>query len=79
MSIKAPGNGGAVLVGQLAKLLSIELQGPADVVGPGQISIGGTTAATATNGTGQIVPNRCMGYLVINVAGTTFKVPYYHA
>ena len=76
MSIKSPGNGGAVLIGQLADLVGIALTQAAPTVASG-VSLGGTTAATATAGAGQNTPAKVVGYLIINVAGTTRKVPFY--
>lgn len=37
----------------------------------------GTTATTATAGSGGSLPATVQGYLVINIGGTNFKVPYY--
>ncbi len=54
--------------------LSMNVAAP--TVGAGQVGIGGTVATTASNGGGEAMKANVSGYLVINVAGTTFKVPY---
>jgi hypothetical protein len=41
------------------------------------VSFGTTTATSATAGTNGDVPAQVVGYLVIDIAGTKFKVPYY--
>ena len=41
------------------------------------ISLGNTTATTATAGASGATPAQVLGYWIINVAGTTAKVPYY--
>jgi len=43
----------------------------------GQLAIGTTTATTATAGTNGATPAQVVGYLVMNLAGTAIKVPYY--
>ncbi|MGH9685297.1 MAG: DUF2793 domain-containing protein [Candidatus Acidiferrales bacterium] len=50
----------------------------APAVAAGQVSYGATTAATATAGA-QILPANPTGFLIINVAGTAQKIPYYNA
>ncbi len=42
-----------------------------------QVSFGSTVAATATAGAGAALPVTVEGYLIISVAGTARKVPYY--
>ena len=50
----------------------------APTVSANQVSLGGTVASSAnTTGGGLTLPLLAAGYLVINVAGTTYKVPYY--
>lgn len=44
--------------------------------GAGTITLGNGTAATATNGTGEAMKANVEGYLIINVGGTTVKIPY---
>jgi hypothetical protein len=51
--------------------------GAAPTVAAGQVSFGGTTAATATTGAVVALPALAAGFLVINVAGTQRKVPFY--
>lgn len=72
MSDKSPGNGGAVLKGQ-----SVEINQATPTVSAGQIGVGTTTATTATAGTNGPVPPQVVGYLVINIGGTPFKLPYF--
>jgi hypothetical protein len=43
----------------------------------GQVGFGGTTVPTASAGLGQTLPSNVDGYLVINVAGVTKKIPYF--
>jgi hypothetical protein len=43
-----------------------------------QLGIGATTATTATGG-GQTLPAQPAGFLVMNLGGTTIKIPYYNA
>jgi hypothetical protein len=43
----------------------------------GQVSFGGTTAATASAGSAEAVPGTVDGYLVINVGGAMKKIPYF--
>lgn len=50
--------------------------GAAPTVAANQVGFGATVAATATNGTGEAMKANVEGYLVVNVAGTTVKVPY---
>jgi hypothetical protein len=64
---------------------------PVKIVGPiilttasssaaaGQVSIGATTATSATAGANGDVPAQVLGYLNINVAGVAAKIPYYNA
>jgi hypothetical protein len=51
-------------------------QGTPATVAAGQVGYGSATAATATNGTGEAMKANVEGYLLINVAGTTVKIPY---
>jgi hypothetical protein len=76
MSIKNPG-GGPNGPGQAGNLGTLVLTAAAPTVAAAQVGIGGTTAATATAGAGGALPATVQAYLVINVAGTQFKVPYF--
>lgn len=51
----------------------------APTVAGGSLGLGATTSATATAGSNGAVPSQVAGYLIINVAGTEFKVPYFPA
>jgi hypothetical protein len=53
------------------------LTAAAPTVSAGQVGFGSTTATSATAGTNGAVPAQVAGYLIINVAGTNFKVPYF--
>jgi hypothetical protein len=53
---------------------SFWLTGPAETVGPGQVSIGATVDAPGVNNCPAVGPTGC---LVINVAGTPRDVPFY--
>jgi len=50
----------------------------APTVAAGQIGLGSTTATSASTGANGDVPAQVVGYLIINVAGTVMKVPYYN-
>jgi hypothetical protein len=45
----------------------------------GAISLGTTTATSATSGSASTLPGTPAGYLVLNRAGSTIKIPYYNA
>lgn len=59
---------------------ALTIGGSATTVSAGQVSIGSTTS-TSVGGAGgaSALPATPLGYLVINVAGTNVKVPYYTA
>jgi hypothetical protein len=50
----------------------------APTVAAGQVGIGNGTATSATTGANGAVPAQVDGYLIINVAGTNKKVPYFN-
>jgi hypothetical protein len=52
------------------------LTGATPTVAAGQLGLGATTAATATAGAGTL-PATPVGFIVVNVAGTIGKIPYY--
>ncbi|HKR62621.1 MAG TPA: hypothetical protein VJZ00_02725 [Thermoanaerobaculia bacterium] len=52
--------------------------GAAPTVASDQIGYGGTTATSATSGSASALPATPAGYVIINVNGTTRKVPYYN-
>lgn len=53
------------------------LTAAAPTVAASQIGLGGTTAATATAGAGTL-PATPVAFIVVNIAGTNFKIPYYN-
>lgn len=54
------------------------LTGAAPTVAAGQIGIGATTASTVgAAGGASALPATPTGYLIVNIAGTNFKIPYY--
>jgi len=55
---------------------SLLLTAAASTAGAGQISVGSTTATTATAGTAAL-PTNPVGFMIINIAGTNYKIPYY--
>jgi len=55
------------------------LTAAAPTVAAAQVGLGSTVATTATAGTNGAAPAQVAGYLIINVAGTVQKVPYYNA
>jgi hypothetical protein len=65
--------------GQLT-LGSLVSTAAAPTVAASQVGFGGTVSATAnTTGGGLTLPLLAAGYLIVNVAGTNFKVPYFAA
>jgi hypothetical protein len=50
---------------------------PAATSSSGAVNYGGTTATTATAGTHGAVPAQVAGYIIVNVAGTIGKIPYF--
>jgi Pectate lyase superfamily protein len=44
----------------------------------GQINYGATTATSATAGSNGAVPAQVVGYIIVNVAGTAQKIPYFN-
>jgi hypothetical protein len=58
------------------RALDFSAQGAATTTGANQVSYGGTTATTATAGA-QTLPANPVGFIIVNVAGTTAKIPYY--
>lgn len=59
-------------------MASETLTAVAPTVLAGQVGLGATTAASATTGANGAVPAQVAGYLIINVAGTVQKVPYFN-
>jgi hypothetical protein len=57
---------------------ALTLTSAAPTVAAGQISLGATTATTATAGSNGDVPAQVVGYLIANLAGTAVKIPYYN-
>ena len=51
----------------------------APTVSAGQVGFGSTTAATATAGGGQAALATVAGYLIVNVAGVSKRIPYFNA
>lgn len=60
------------------KLSTLTATAVAPTVSAGQIGFGGTTSATATAGASITIPALAQGYIVVNIAGTTAKIPYYN-
>lgn len=64
--------------GNLGVTTGIALGGAAPAVVAGQVSIGATVASTVgAAGGASALPATPLGYLIINVAGTAAKIPYY--
>jgi hypothetical protein len=57
---------------------ALVLTAAAPSVAASQIGYGSTTAASASAGSNGDVPGQVVGYVIINVAGTAMKVPYYN-
>lgn len=56
---------------------NMTLTGSAPVVGAGQVGFGAGTATTANTGASGAPPAQVAGYLIVNIAGTNRKIPYY--
>ena len=70
------GNGTAGDITGTLELGKIVLSGATPTVSAGQVGLGTTTATTATSGA-QTLPGNPSGFLVINIGGTAYKLPYY--
>ena len=57
---------------------TVTLTAAAPTVAAAQVGLGATTATSATTGANGAVPAQVVGYLIINVAGTAMKVPYFN-
>lgn len=68
---------GVMTLGSSIVASRANLSGAPDTVGAGFVSIGGTTAASASAGSSGAPPAQVAGYLNINVGGTSRKIPYY--
>jgi len=44
----------------------------------GVVSMTNSTATTATAGTHGSVPSQVVGYVIVNIGGTNYKLPYYN-
>jgi hypothetical protein len=73
-SIDADGN---VVSAGIFDGFALQVSGGAPTVGAGQISYGATVASSANAGSASALPALPLGYIIINVAGTTAKIPYY--
>lgn len=65
-------------VSQIFGVGGVLMSAPAPTAPSGVVGIGNGTAATATAGSGSL-PAAPAGFLVINVGGTTKKIPYYNS
>jgi len=72
----APSFTSTVVVAGITTSAGLTLTAAAPTVAVAQVGIGSTVAATATGGAATL-PAAPVGFLVINVAGTPMKVPYY--
>lgn len=73
----ALGNGAAGDFTGALKLGNEILTSAAPTVAAAQVGLGSTTATTANTGANGAPPAQVAGYLIINVAGTIMKIPYY--
>lgn len=55
----------------------LTVKGAAPTGSTGQLSVGATTATSASTGANGDVPAQVVGYLIFDLAGTKIKVPYY--
>lgn len=56
----------------------VVLEAAAPTVAASRVGLGNGTAISATAGANGAVPSQVAGYLIINVGGTNFKVPYFN-
>lgn len=56
---------------------TIQCNGAAVTASSGAVNYGGTISATATAGGGAAVPATVAGFIIINVAGTARKIPFF--
>lgn len=59
--------------------LTLTITAATPTVAAGKLGIGTTTATSANTGANGATPAQVLGYLVMNLAGTPIKVPYYAA
>jgi hypothetical protein len=76
-SFTSVSNSGTITATETNVSGGVTLCAAAPTVGAGQIGLGGTTDTAASAGAGTAPPATVDGYLVINVNGTTKKIPYY--
>lgn len=76
MSLKSPGNGNAAQSGSSPTFGAVIATAVAPTVAANQVGYGATVSATATAGAATL-PTNPVGFLIINIAGTAVKVPYY--
>ena len=69
-------NGLVTVIGGVVSASNNVLGGPSPLVSPGQVGLGSTTTTSAGAGSA-ILPTRPVGFLEVNIGGTTRKVPYY--
>lgn len=72
-------SGVQVISGFALQLPQAILTSAAPTVASGQVGLGSTTATSATAGTNGAVPAQVAGYLIINVAGTVQKIPFFNS
>jgi len=57
---------------------NLKVFGPTPVVAASEVGFGNSTSRTATTGDAGSVPSQVAGYLVVNIGGTNYKLPYYN-
>ncbi|MCM2276099.1 MAG: hypothetical protein NDI75_15025 [Candidatus Didemnitutus sp.] len=71
---------GGLTAGTIVANTCLNVGGAAATVGAGAVSYGGTTATTVgAAGAASALPANPLGYIIVNVAGTTAKIPYYNS
>ena len=66
--------------GMAFKAPTATLTSPAPTVASGQVALGtGTATTVGSAGSASALPSAPVGYLVINIGGTNYKIPYYNA
>ena len=71
---------GGFTAGTIVASTCVNISGAASSVAAGVVSYGGTTATTVgAAGGASALPATPLGYIIVNVAGTAAKIPYYNS
>ena len=77
-SYSGPTEQGRIAADGSARFKTLRLDTVAPTVSAGQVAFGATTATTVgAAGAASALPANPTGYLIVNIAGTAYKIPYY--